>query len=178
MNRLDLDFAGRRRPVRWLGLVLLVVAGAAAAKLMHVYSAAAGEAAILEARIAQLERRGSGASARATALPESTVREIRHANEAIGQLTLPWERLFKAMEAAAGSKVALLGITPDPKGGTVEVSGECADLATVFDYVSRLSSQPGLVNVYLINHQVNAQDPQRPVRFTVSASWMPPASRT
>jgi hypothetical protein len=176
MNRLDLDFMGRRRQGRWLGVALLVVASAATAKLVHVHQAASGEASILEARIAQLQRRGG--SAPSAALPESTAREIRHANGVIDQLTLPWERLFRAVEAAAGNRVALLGITPDPKGGTVEVSGECADLATVFDYVDRLGRQPSLVNVYLVKHHVNAQDPQRPVRFTVSASWMPPASRT
>lgn len=177
MNRVELDFAGHRRNGRWLGIVLLVVAGASTAKLLQMYSAATGEAEILDARIAQMERR-SGSVTQGEALPEATLREIRHANEVIGQITLPWERLFKAVEAAAGNKVALLGITPDSRGGTVEVSGECADLATVFDYVARLGKQPSLVNVYLVNHQVNAQDPQRPVRFTVSASWLPPASRT
>lgn len=178
MKRLELDFAGHRRAGRWLGMALLLVAGVATAKLLHVHSTATGEAEVLEARIAQMERRGSGAGDRAIALPEATQREIRQANEVIDQIALPWERLFKAVEAAAGNKVALLGITPDPKSGTVEVSGECADLATMFDYVARLDRQASLGNVYLLNHQVNAQDPMRPVRFTVSASWMPPAPRT
>ena len=177
MKRLELDFAGRRRPGRWIGVALLLVAGIATAKLLHVHSAATGEAGVLEARIAQMERRG-GAGDRADAIPETTQREIRQANEVIGQIALPWERLFKAVEAAAGNKVALLGITPDSRSGTVEVSGECADLATVFDYVARLDRQDSLGHVYLLNHQVNAQDPLRPVRFTVSASWMPSAPRT
>mgnify|MGYP001598041710 FL=1 len=80
-------------------------------------------------------------------------------------------------DAAANSKVALLGITPDQKGGTVEISGECADLQTMFDYVKRLDQQATLGRVYLLNHQINAQDPQRPVRFTVTASWLQPTSR-
>lgn len=176
MKRLELDFAGRRRPGRRLGILLLLVAGVATAKLLHVHSAAVGEAGVLEARIAQMERRG-GAGDSAAAISETTQREIRQANEVIGQIALPWERLFKAVEAAAGNKVALLGITPDPRTGTVEVSGECADLATVFDYVARLDRQASLGNVYLLNHQVNAQDALRPVRFTVSASWMPSAPR-
>lgn len=177
MKRLELDFAGRRRPGRWLGMTLLLVAGVATAKLLQVHSTATGEAGVLEARIAQMERRG-GAGDRAVALPETTQREIRQANEVIGQIALPWERLFNAVEGAAGNKVALLGITPDPRSGTVEVSGECADLATVFDYVARLDRQASLGHVYLLNHQVNAQDPLRPVRFTVSASWMSSAPRS
>jgi Tfp pilus assembly protein PilN len=176
MIRLDLDFAGSARRGRWLGIGLLLVASVATAKMLHIYSSSTSESNLLEARIAQLERRAGGARAERTPVAESTLREIRHANEVIGQIALPWDRLFKAVEAAASNKVGLLGITPDQKGGTVEVSGECADLQTMFDYVKRLDRQASLGRVYLLNHQINAQDPQRPVRFTVTASWLQPKS--
>ncbi len=176
MIRMDLDFAGSARRGRWLGIGLLLVAAIATAKMLHVYSSAASEADLLETRIAQLERRAGGVREDKAPVPEATLREIRQANEVIGQIALPWDRLFKAVEAAAGNKVGLLGITPDQKGGTVEVSGECADLQTLFDYVKRLDRQASLGRVYLLNHQINAQDPQRPVRFTVTASWLQPAS--
>jgi len=107
-----------------------------------------------------------------SALPEATVREIRHANDVIEQIALPWDRLFRAVESAAGEKVGLLGITPDQKSGTVEVAGEAADLNAMFDYVKRLQRQPSLTRVFLLNHKLNDQDPQHPIRFTVIASWM------
>ena len=98
-------------------------------------------------------------------------RKVRCSWASIDQISLPWDRLFRAIESAANARVALLGITPNLNSGTVEVSGESADLNTMFDYVKSLQRDPALAHVYLLNHQVNAQDPQRPVRFTVSASW-------
>lgn len=173
MKRLDLDFFPRRRTGRWLGISLLAMAALVSAKLVDVYAASGNEAELLEARIARLERKGAAAP---ESLPEGTLREIGRANDVIDQVTMPWERLFKALEAASSSKVALLGITPDPKTGTVEISAECADLQTLFDYVKRLDRQASLGRVYLLNHQINAQDPLRPVRFKVTAAWAQPAS--
>jgi hypothetical protein len=173
VRRIDLDFSPRRRAGRWLGIGLLAMAALASAKLVDVYAVSGNEAELLDARIARLERKGSAAP---ESLPEGTLREIRHANEVIDQIAMPWDRLFKALEATSSSKVALLGITPDPKTGTVEISAECADLQTLFDYVKRLDRQASLGQVYLLNHQINAQDPLRPVRFKVTAAWAQPAS--
>ena len=52
------------------------------------------------------------------------------------------------------------------------VAGEAADLGAMFDYVKRLQRQPSLARVYLLNQKLNDQDAQRPVRFTVTASWL------
>lgn len=176
MNRIDLDF--NARPTRrWLGIGLLFIVAIATAKMLHAYTSAKHEAELLETRVAQFERRPGGFDEEQAPISEATLREIHHANDVIDQIALPWERLFKAVEAAANNKVALLGITPDQKGGSVEISGECADLQTMFDYVKRLDQQATLGRVYLLNHQINAQDPQRPVRFTVTASWLQPTSR-
>jgi Tfp pilus assembly protein PilN len=128
------------------------------------------EIAQMESRLARLESRDRPATK--TALPESTVREIRRANDVIEQIALPWDRLFRAVESAAGEKVGLLGITPDQKSGNVEVGGEASDLNAMFDYVKRLQRQSSLTRVYLLNHKLNDQDPQHPIRFTVTASWL------
>jgi Tfp pilus assembly protein PilN len=170
MQRLDLDYVPRAGTSRWLGIGLLVLAVVVGAKQADAYMTARRETAQLEARLARLE--SSGKQTTLTALPESTVREIRRANDVIEQISLPWDRLFRAVESAAGEKVGLLGITPDQKSGTVEVGGEAADLNAMFDYVKRLQRQPSLTRVYLLNHKLNDQDPQHPIRFTVTASWM------
>jgi Tfp pilus assembly protein PilN len=172
MCRLELDYGKRSDAGRSIGMAMLAVAVLATMKLVDVYAESRRETERIEAHIAQLERRMSGRTDTAPGLQEATIREIRYANAVIDQIALPWERLFRAVESAANARVALLGITPDQKNGTVEVSGEAADLNTMFDYVKRLERQPTLSRVYLLNHQVNAQDPQRPVRFTVTASWM------
>jgi hypothetical protein len=176
MKRVDLDFLPRRRAGRLTGMVALGLAALAAAKLADFYATSLAEADSLEARMARLERR-SPEFAAAQALPESTLREIRHANEVIDQIATPWTRLFAAIDAAGSSKVALLGIEPDPRDGTVEISAESADLRAMFDYVKRLDRQATLDGVYLLNHQIDMQNPQRPVRFKVTAAWARPASR-
>ena len=170
MRRLDLEYMPRSKGARWLGIIVLALAALAGAKQADLYVTARHEVAQLEASIARIESRGE--STRVAALPDSTLREIRQANDVIEQIALPWERLFRAVESAAGEKVALLGITPDQKSGTVEVSGEAADLNAMFDYVKRLQRQPSLARVYLLNQKRNDQDAQRPVRFTVTASWL------
>jgi Tfp pilus assembly protein PilN len=170
MQRLQLDYVPHAGTARWLGIALLVLAALVGAKQADVYITAKRETAQLEARLARLESRGKQTTT--TALPESTLREIRRANDVIEQISLPWDRLFRAVESAAGEKVGLLGITPDQKSGTVEVGGEAADLNAMFDYVKRLQRQPTLTRVYLLNHKLNDQDPQHPIRFTVTASWM------
>ena len=170
MQRLQLDYTRRPGGARWLGIGLLAVAALAGAKQADVFLTAKREVAQLETRLVRLESRDRPA-ARA-ALPESTVREIRRANDVIEQIALPWDRLFRAVESAAGEKVGLLGIAPDRKSGTVEVGGEASDLNAMFDYVKRLQRQPFLTRVYLLSHKLNDQDPQHPIRFTVSASWL------
>jgi len=172
MRALDLDFVAGNRRGRWLGIGLLAIAAIATAKLADMYAESQREVEQIEARIASIERRANGISSDAPKLADATIQEIRHANQVIDQITLPWDRLFRAVESVANGRVALLGITPDQKGGTVELSAEAADVEAMFDYVKRLQRAPSLAQVYLLNHQVNARDPQRPVRFTVTASWM------
>lgn len=170
MQHLQLDYVPRSARARWFGIGLLAIAVLAGAKQADVFATARREVTQLQTRLERLESRDRP-SAKA-ALPESTVREIRRANDVIEQIALPWDRLFRAVESAAGEKVGLLGITPDQKSGTVEVGGEAADLDAMFDYVKRLQRQPSLTGVYLLNHKLNDQDPQHPIRFTVTASWM------
>ena len=172
MRALDLDFVAGNRRGRWLGIGLLAIAAVATVKFADMYAESQREVEQIEARIASIERRANGISSDAPKLADATIQEIRHANQVIDQITLPWDRLFRAVESVANGRVALLGITPDQAGGTVALSAEAADIEAMFEYVKGLQRAPSLARVYLLNHQVNARDPQRPVRFTVTASWM------
>jgi len=44
---------------------------------------------------------------------EELTLEVKHANDVLRQLTLPWDELFQAVESAAGKKIALLALEPD-----------------------------------------------------------------
>ena len=170
MQHLQLDYVPRSARARWFGIGLLAIAVLAGAKQADAFATARREVTQLQMRLERLESRDRPTAK--AALPESTIKEIRRANDVIEQISLPWDRLFRAVESAAGEKVGLLGITPDQKSGTVEVDGEAADLNAMFDYVKRLQHQPSLTRVYLLNQKLNDQDPQHPIRFTVTASWL------
>jgi Tfp pilus assembly protein PilN len=40
----------------------------------------------------------------------------------------------------------------------------------MFDFVRRLASAQGLADVHLVSHQVQREDPQRPIQFAVQAT--------
>jgi hypothetical protein len=87
------------------------------------------------------------------------------------RLSLPWDSLFLTMESAAGGEVALLALEPDAEKQVVKVSGEAKDFTALLNYVTRLEAQEAFGPVYLQSHQVQLQDPQRPVRFALHAVW-------
>jgi hypothetical protein len=175
MAHLELDYLRQPRRARSTGYVVLAVALLIGAKQVDTYATAKHDTAQMQARLARLESHGERSEK--ITLPDATVREIHRANDVLDQIALPWDRLFRAVESAAGDKVGLLGITPDPKTGTAEVAGEAVDLNAMFDYVKQLQRQPYLTRVYLLNQKLNDQDPQHPIRFTVTAAWLDKSSR-
>lgn len=171
MRALQLDFLqGSRRGGN--GIVLLALGVAAAFAVVSFHDELKDEADLLESQAAKLERRARGAAPVNVQVDESVQQEIRRANEVIDQLALPWDRLFLAVESAASERVALRGIAPDVRAGTVQISAETADAEAMFDYVRRLEQQSGLSQVYLLQHQRERRNIARPIRFLVSASWM------
>src|SRR4030095_14945457 len=97
--------------------------------------------------------------------------EVASAKDTVQRLSTPWGNLFGALEQAATDQVALLAIEPDPKAGTVLISGDSKDYLAVLSYVLTLSHAPALDRVQLVRHEVKTDDPQKPVRFAVSAGW-------
>lgn len=98
--------------------------------------------------------------------------EMKQANEVIDQLARPWDQLFGAVEEAAGKDVALLAIQPEKSKGMVTISGEAKDVAAMLAYIRRLNKAQQLSNVDLLSHQIQQQDPQKPVHFNLSAKWI------
>ncbi len=97
--------------------------------------------------------------------------EIKGANHVLREITVPWDRLFEAVEASGGKEVALLALDPDTEKRTVKISGEAKNLVAVLNYVRTLKTQPEFDDVQLQNHQIQQQDPEKPVRFTLTADW-------
>ena len=81
--------------------------------------------------------------------------------ETVARLATPWDRLFGALESASNDQVALLGIEPDPKAGTVLITGDSKNYLAALSYVLNLSKAEGLGGVQLVRHEAKSNDPQR-----------------
>ncbi len=102
---------------------------------------------------------------------EQVAAEIKQANEIILELNLPWKELFGAFEAVKKGDIAVLSIEPDAKKGLVRIGGEAKSLESLPAYIAYLQKVPLFREVVLLHHQIQEQDPQKPVRFMLQASW-------
>lgn len=111
---------------------------------------------------------------RVSSAPEELERvrsELRFANHVIEKLDTPWDALFGAVESTFNEQVTLLSVEPDTERREIRLLAEAKDLESMLDYVRQVRESSVLKNGYLVEHQINQQDPLRPVRFTVTANW-------
>jgi Tfp pilus assembly protein PilN len=175
MRPISIDFSRDSEAPSATGVTLLRLGLAAAVVSAACYVTVSGEIDRLEARA------GDTRSAAARRMPERLTespgdaremqQEIRNANQVVQQMTLPWDRLFKELETAASKEIALLSVQPDVSSRQVRISGEAKDFKAMLDYARRLKQTDMLRDVILLGHEVKAQDPQRPVAFTLAAGW-------
>jgi len=162
---LELDYIARRRWTRWPGVVVLAVSLAVAAGLLTRYR---------EAQL-ELERLQTVAGMAGPPRPALKVvgerldEEVRYAEGVVRSLTLPWAALVRTIEQAATRNVALLQLQPEAETRLVKLTAEARTREAMFDYVRRLGAAKGVSDVHLISHQVQRDDPQRPVQFSVQA---------
>jgi Tfp pilus assembly protein PilN len=164
MQKLRLDFRRDGATPRWVAPALLAVA-----------LAFAGDVGFSFAKNLQLEKKNEAALAKLD--PRSfkparnaSAEELAAARETVQRLSTPWDKLFGALESAASDQVALLAIEPDPKAGTVKISGDSKDYLAVLTYVLNLSRAEALSGVQLARHETK-NDAQKTVGFSISASW-------
>lgn len=101
---------------------------------------------------------------------EKVEEEARNAEAVVRQLTLPWASLIGTIEQAATREVAILQLQPDAESRLLRLTAETRHREAMFDFVRRLGSAQGLADVHLVSHQVQREDPQRPVQFSIQAS--------
>jgi len=97
--------------------------------------------------------------------------EIKNANDVLHHLSVPWDELFKAVESSSGSHVTLLALEPDFDKKQVKISGEADSYKTIMKYITELEGHDVLGAVYLQNHDIRQDDPDKPVRFSLLANW-------
>ena len=174
MRPLFLDYRRTDPAQHRVGMFVFMLSCVVALALGIHYRNLAQQAAHLETLVAKIEEKvhpgRSLAQPDAADARQASV-EIQTANEVIMQLNLPWSALFNALEEANSSNVALLGLEPNARKGLVRVNGEAKNAAALFDYIRLLQSSKSMSTVYLKHQQVQERDPEKPIRFTLDASW-------
>jgi hypothetical protein len=156
LQRLDLDFFARRRASPWIGRVLLAAALTVVADVGLQFNDLQKINGNYKTEFAKIGPRSVHPARPASA------EEVAAARETVQRLSLPWTKLFAAIESAA--------IEPDPRAGTVKITGDSKDYLAALSYVLNLSRAEGLSSVQLVRHEMKAND-QKSVGFTISASW-------
>ncbi len=177
MRRLELDFLDSGRRPGWAAWTLLAVALAFTLDLGRTWYVLRQEIAQKEARLAAHAGPARQAddllkvSGRAAAPRPVREAELAAARDTLQRLSVPWEALFGALEAAQTERASLVSIEPDASAGTVMLTGEAKDYLAALSYVAILEQQKVLSRVHLAKHETRVNDPKRPVAFTISASW-------
>jgi hypothetical protein len=170
---IDLDVLAPQTRAPRAGLALLSLAVALAAALTWRFALVSADAAALEERV-DAAYLGARATPGALAVRASGdfAADLKRAQGALGQLAAPWNGLFEDLERAVSrSEVGLLGVQPELAAGRVVLVAEAKSIADALAFTERLNEGKVLADAFLAAHEVRAQDPQRPVRFTVSARW-------
>lgn len=102
---------------------------------------------------------------------EQTQRELDAARHLLQELTLPWEELFRSIDAAVDRDTALLAIEPDAGKGAVRIVGEARDYLSILNFIVRLEAGQALTRIHLLNHEIREEIPERPYLFTLAANW-------
>jgi Tfp pilus assembly protein PilN len=164
---LELDYiAARRRPV-WLGVAILVAALGLGGVLFEQSRDTQLELGRLEAAAGML-----GSDRRpARAVPKERLdEEVKAAEVVVRSLTLPWASLVETLEKASTRDVALLQLQPDAQSRMVRLTLEARSRQAMFDYLRRLGASRTLADAHILSHQVQIEDPQRPIQFSVQAT--------
>lgn len=169
MRKLDLDYQRMPRRALWAAWVLIFLGSGWCIDMGLSYNRVQQEMHGLENTLRMAGR--SLAAVQPEPAPQYAPAEFTKAREIIEKIAVPWESLFKAVETVKSDRIALLALEPDVKAGTLSLSGEARDYPALLTYVARLEQAKPLHDVYLLRHEVAADDSSHAVAFTITARW-------
>jgi hypothetical protein len=102
---------------------------------------------------------------------QKTDEQVKEVEAVMRQLTLPWGPLIETVENAGSKDVAILQLQPEAQQRVLRITAEARTQDAMVDYLKRLTQARGFNEVHLLNHQVQQEDPQRPVQFAAQASF-------
>jgi Tfp pilus assembly protein PilN len=174
MRALNLDYRDDNSVRNWLGYLFLALAAALALAIALHFSHLREQANALQSQIDAIDSRVQAkSSTNNSELPPQKLAEVfKFSNRTIHQLNLPWNILFSQLEKAKDDGVALLSVEPNANSTTIKVAGEAKNYEAMLRYVRTLSEQGVFQGVYLTDHKMDEQNPDKPIRFSLEASWL------
>lgn len=182
MTRLDIDFAppGWRRSLHrvpawaWctgaLGVALTLAAAWAGCAALQRQQASEVQWQRAQQRVAPATQ-GPAPMAIAPIAPA----QAAAVNAAILQLNLPWRDLQDALASATPPAIALLALEPDARKRVLKITAETTSSDAMVAYIAQLKQQELFgTRVQLLRHEINALDPNKPLRFQLEARWGTP----
>ena len=178
MSRLLIDFAPRtplavayRLPLwAWPVLLLGLLAALGAGLLLWSLSQ---QAEVVQQRLVVFQERADQLVDKPRRAVKVSISPAQAAtiNKAVRQLNLPWSDLLDALEGATSQNVALLEIHPEAATRRLLGVAEARSSDEMIRYVERLKSQHLFGAIVITSHQVNDQNPNKPMRFEFAATW-------
>ena len=171
---LDIDFAAPN-PLAYqrltvTGLVLMVLALFVCAYVWAEYQKTEQILVETEARLNTLSPQKKTELVQ-TVVETASAAEIEYARAIVAQLSTPWNPLLNALERINMQNVALLSVEPNRKKQQLVITGQAKNMESTLSYIKRLEEIDGLSQVYLLKHQIDQSDPNKPVGFTILAQW-------
>jgi hypothetical protein len=171
MARLDFDFHARPARPGKLGIVLALAGVAALGWAISNLLATRATEAGLALQIAALEQPRPRATVKSVT-PTDRVAETTQTRIA-AQLAYSWQPAFDALATARSSKVALVALDAVQAKSHIKLVAEARQLADAVAFIEVLQQQPGIRRAALTQHEEQADDAQKPVRFNILVELAP-----
>lgn len=166
---LILNFHPRRFAGSRSGIVLLTASLVLAAFLSYFYATAFREHQRIQTEVTRIS--AAKRLSRDQVSDPQIAETWKRATAVIEQLSFPWNRLFFTLESATVDDVVLLAVQPDLQTGVITLSGEARNWHAMVQYLRRLKDDRFFTSVQLANHQIQQNDPQKPVHFILLCTW-------
>lgn len=171
---LSIDFNSRPQRARPVNIAAVLLAASACGAAFLDYRTTAADADDLSLQVGKarhgVERRTDRPAV--AAQDKLTPNVIAATNRAIAALNLPWREILEVFEAKTLANVALLALEPDSQKRLLRITAEAKAPEDMADFLEMLAAEPRFPEVTLTRHEINEQDPNRPIRFTMEARWV------
>ena len=174
MRALQLDYRSRHGLRHFFGFILLAIGMALALMIASNFLNLRQQTSQVQSMLDDIDGRiHAKTNPNDSTMPPQKLNEVmKFSNRTIRQLNLPWSVLFSQLEKAKTEGVALLSVEPNTNSTAIKVVGEAKNYEAMLKYVRNLSAQGVLQGVYLMDHKMDEQNPDKPIRFSLEASWL------